>query len=226
MGDKPYQPQDRRPIATRDRAAAQRIAQWLADRNVSPNLISIFGMLAGMAAGVALAATSVASSLDRAAWIVGAALVLLRLLANMFDGMVAIERGRASPVGELYNEAPDRVSDAATLIGLGYAAGGAVTLGYLAACVAMFVAYVRAMGAAAGTTQEFCGPMAKPQRMFVVTIIALYCGLAPCGWQPTLNDPQNWGLAAFGLIVIVIGGLFTAARRLQRIGGTLRNLER
>jgi phosphatidylglycerophosphate synthase len=52
--------------------------------------------------------------------------------------MVAIEAGTASPVGELYNEVPDRVSDTATLIGAGYAVGGHPTLGYVAACLALF----------------------------------------------------------------------------------------
>lgn len=35
------------------------------------------------------------------------------MLANMLDGMVAIESGRASPLGELYNDAPDRIAEAA-----------------------------------------------------------------------------------------------------------------
>ena len=63
----------------------------------------------------------------------------------------------------------------ATLIGLGYAALSSPELGYLAACAALFVAYVRATGKATGTEQEFCGPFAKPQRMFVVTVCALWC---------------------------------------------------
>ncbi|MEE9131429.1 MAG: CDP-alcohol phosphatidyltransferase family protein [Phycisphaerales bacterium] len=221
MADEPYKPQDRRPIAARNRAAAQRIAQWLADRNVSPNLISILGMLAGIAAGAALAATSFTSSLDRVAWIVGAALVQLRLLANMFDGMVAIEQNRQSALGELYNEIPDRVSDAFILIGLGYATGGDIMLGYVAACLAIFVAYVRAMGGVAGAGQVFCGPMAKPHRMFVVTVIALYCALAPLRWQPTLADGPGWGVSAAGLAVIILGCVFTLVRRLRHIGRSL-----
>src|SRR5207245_4613587 len=116
---------------------------------------------------------------ERVAWLAAALLIQLRLLANMLDGMVAIECRRASPVGELFNEVPDRISDVATLIGAGYAAGGDVTLGYLAACVALFTAYVRAMGKAAGANQEFGGPMAKQQRMFIVTVIAVYCAVVP-----------------------------------------------
>ena len=42
--------------------------------------------------------------------LVGAGLILLRLLANMLDGMVADESGEGGPLGSLYNEIPDRIS--------------------------------------------------------------------------------------------------------------------
>lgn len=150
-----------------------------------------------------------------------ACLIQVRLLANMFDGMVAIEQDRQSPLGELYNEIPDRVSDAFILIGLGYATGGDIMFGYVAACLAIFVAYVRAMGSMTGAGQAFCGPMAKPHRMFVVTVIALYCALAPIRWQPALAEEPDWGVSAAGLAVIILGCALTVVRRLRRIGRSL-----
>src|SRR5206468_3873171 len=51
---------DRRPITTRNRKWAQTATTWLASRNVSPNAISIAGMCACIAAGLALSLTSVA----------------------------------------------------------------------------------------------------------------------------------------------------------------------
>ena len=79
----------------------------------------------------------------------------------MFDGMVAIETGKASPTGALYNEVPDRVSDAAMFIGAGYGLGGQPPLGYLAACLAVFLAYLRRRAKWPALHKEFCGPMAK-----------------------------------------------------------------
>jgi phosphatidylglycerophosphate synthase len=140
----------------------------------------------------------------------------------MLDGMVAIASGRASAVGELFNEVPDRISDTATLVGLGYAVGGNVTLGFTAACVALFTAYARAMGKVAGARQEFCGPMAKQQRMLVATLVALYCGLTPESWQPRWDvSPSSAGLPTAALVLIIVGGLATAVRRLARIARTL-----
>ncbi len=220
MNDKSYNP-ERRPIASRELAVWKRVAAWLARRRVSPNAISLAGMACGLAAGAALALTS-RPEWERAAFLAAALLILLRLLANMLDGMVAVQSGSASPLGELYNEIPDRVSDAAIFIGAGYAAGSLPELGYLAACLALFVAYVRAEGKAAGAHQEFCGPMAKSHRMLVLTAVALYCGLTPKAWQPTLSAPVPAGLTAAGLLLIIVGGAVTAIRRLLRIARTLR----
>jgi phosphatidylglycerophosphate synthase len=210
---------DRRPIKSRDAALAQRVAAWLIARAVAPDAISLAGMVAAIAAGVALAATASWRGGDRALWLLAAVLVQLRLLCNLFDGMVAIGAGRASPVGELYNEVPDRVSDTAILVGFGYAAGGEVWLGYAAALLAVFTAYVRAMGKAAGAGSDFRGPMAKPQRMFVVTLAALYLGVAPAAWQPQLG---GLGLPALALALIALGSALTAGRRLRGIAARLR----
>jgi phosphatidylglycerophosphate synthase len=132
----------------------------------------------------------------------------------MFDGMVAVRCGKASPVGELYNEVPDRVSDAAILIGLGSAAGSNVMLGYVAAILALFVAYIRSIGKVAGAHQEFCGPMAKPQRMALVTLAAVLMAILPA------DSVRH--LPSLALFVIILGAAITAIRRLVRIATALR----
>src|SRR5947208_10911460 len=116
---------DRRPIATRNRKWAQASTAWLASRNVSPNAISVAGMCACVVAGIALGLTSIADY--RILWLIAALGAQLRLTANMLDGMVAIASSRTSRTGELYNEVPDRISDAAVFIGAGFAWGGNVT---------------------------------------------------------------------------------------------------
>lgn len=221
MSDKPYVP-ERRPIASREAALSKRLADWLAHRGVSPNAISLAGMAAGVAAGGAFALT-VFPDWQRAAFLAAAVLLQLRLLGNMLDGMVAVQTGKASPLGELFNEVPDRISDTAIFIGAGYAAGSLPELGYLAACAALFTAYVRAEGKVAGAPQQFCGPMAKQQRMFVLTIVAVYYALAPQAWQPALTWLAGTGLTAAALLVIAVGGAVTAVRRLVRVGRALCN---
>lgn len=227
MNDTPdlaYVP-ERRPITSREHPASIRIARWIAAMGVSPNAISIAGMIAGILAGLAFALTSL-PGYGQAFLFVAAALVQLRLLANMLDGMVAVQTGRASPLGELFNEVPDRVSDTTIFLGAGYAVGGVPELGYLAAILALLTAYVRAEGKVAGAPQEFCGPMAKPQRMAAMTIAALYAGLAPTIWQLHMESWPHASTIAVGLLIVVIGSAITFLRRLLRIGRVLRKDER
>jgi phosphatidylglycerophosphate synthase len=213
---------DRRPIAARRLRISVAVTNWLAARRVSPNAISLAGLVCGAMAGLAFALTVSLPHLAGLLWIAGALFVQLRLAANMFDGMVAIARNVASPVGELYNEIPDRLSDSAVLIGLGVAAGD-WALGALAALAAMATAYVRAVGKAAGAPSDFGGPMAKQQRMFLVTLAALWLALAPTPWRQVLA-PGNL-LRALLLLVIVGAGL-TAGRRLRHIAAALRGPNR
>ena len=209
-----YQIGDRRPLASRGWKPSERIARWLARRGISPNAISIAGMLCGIAAGIMFFETSRVSH-PWIFWLSGAVLVQVRLLANLYDGMVAVLRQIASPVGELFNEVPDRVSDAATLIGFGYAAGSDPLPGFVATIFAIFLAYLRAQGKVAGAHQEFCGPMAKQQRMATVTLVAIACAIVP--------GATDWQVPMFALWLIIAGCIVTAIRRLQRISATLRH---
>ena len=199
------------------------MAARLAAGRVPPNAISVSSIALGIAAGVALIATSWSDDLwIRICWLASAGLIQLRLLANMLDGMVASESDQDSPLGQLYNEVPDRVSDSAILIGAGYAVGGLPVLGYVAAIIALFVAYVRAIGASIGAGQAFHGPMAKPHRMFVITVACVYCGLSPSAWQP-VDVEGGMGIVVWALAVIIVGGSITAVRRLLFIAATVRN---
>jgi phosphatidylglycerophosphate synthase len=220
MQEAPSKAIDRRPIATRNRKWAQDATVWLASRNVSPDAISIAGMCACIIGGIALGVTSIADY--RILWLIGALGAQLRLTANMLDGMVAIASSRASKTGELYNEVPDRLSDAAVFIGAGYAWGGDVTLGYVATILAIFTAYVRAAGKIAGAPNEFCGPMAKQHRMLVITLICVYATITPRSWQMITFNNSQIGLMTLGLVVIVVGCVITVVRRLSRIAHVLK----
>jgi phosphatidylglycerophosphate synthase len=208
-----YQIGDRRPLASRGWKISEKAARWLARCGATPNAISIVGMICGILAGIMFALTTGAAH-PWFVWVLGAIFVQLRLLANLYDGMVAVLREVASPVGELFNEVPDRVSDAATLIGFGYATGSDPVLGFVATIFAIFLAYLRAQGKAAGAHQEFCGPMAKQQRMATVTVAAIACAMVP--------GASDWQIPMFALWVIIAGSIVTIIRRMQRITTTLR----
>jgi len=198
-------------MAVRDTGFVRAVASWLIRQRASPDAISLAGMACGVAAGLSFAGTAWFPISAPGLWLLGAMLVALRLVANMLDGMVAIGRGVASPRGELVNELPDRVSDTAVLAGVGLAAD-ALALGLATALAATATAHVRAVTTVAGAPADFRGPMAKPQRMACVIVLALWTALTPDAWHGLLG----YGVASVTLAMVALLSLLTAGLRLRR----------
>src|SRR5262249_18347373 len=102
---------NRRPLKSRNTAWAASVARWLVRARVRPNQISLMSV-----AAAALAALRLLRGFSLPA----ALFIQLRLLCNLMDGMVAAEGGLRSAMGEIYNDLPDRISDALILLAAGY----------------------------------------------------------------------------------------------------------
>ena len=208
----------RRPLKTRQAVWANRLAQLLVKWHVSPNAISVASIFFAAGAGAALYFSPKVAGGERALLLVLAvAGIQGRLLCNLLDGMVAIEGGRKTRSGEIFNDLPDRIADAVIFVCAGYAARAhsfGLELGFVAAILAVFSAYVRMLGGASGIKQSFTGPMAKQHRMAALTIACV------------LSILETWVFAAgtvlwVALIVIDIGCLATIWRRTARIAREL-----
>ncbi|MCZ0734227.1 CDP-alcohol phosphatidyltransferase family protein [Phreatobacter sp. AB_2022a] len=201
---------DRRPLSSRDSAWAQAIARTLSSQTITPNQISQASVIAAFLAGGAFWLAGQTGGLGRALLLATAALFCqLRLLCNLFDGMVAMEGGKAEPDGPFWNEFPDRVADILILAGLGFGAN-APALGLAAAAAAILTAYVRELGRACGAPSDFSGPMAKQHRMAVVTAAAvLSIPSVLWGWHDEIPRAALWTVA--------IGAAVTALRRSWRL---------
>jgi len=207
--------ENRRPLASRQTGWAVRISRWLAGTRVTPNQISMAGMVAALIAAGCLLAAGGATGVARGVLLLSAALFIqMRLLCNLFDGMVAIESGRASPDGGFWNEFPDRISDLLILMGAAMCVDDPV-LGWAATAFAFLTAYVRELGMTTGAGADFVGPMAKQHRMALVTL-ATIVSIAEPFWAGT--GEILW-LALWG---VAIGAALTAARRAYRLVGKLR----
>lgn len=217
-----YQPGERRPLASRDTGWAVAGARWLVRMGIAPNTISSWSMVFAALAAVALAAIAHTDGwVQRGLWLLVLLGVQLRLLANLFDGMVAVETGQASAVGELFNELPDRVSDTLILLALGLVPGSSLGWAAWAAGLALLVSYIRAVGAAAGAGQVFAGVMAKPRRMFAVSVLCALHFLLPGTWLQAVRL-GNLGIDALVLVLISAGCVLTGWTRLRLIAGRLR----
>jgi phosphatidylglycerophosphate synthase len=114
---------DRRPLRLRDVGIWKPLALALSRRGVTPNAISMAGLAAGLFSGALLAYTSSASARSCARCGCSRWRSSRARRRNILDGVMAVETGQCTPVGLLWNEVPDRVTDAATLIGASYALG-------------------------------------------------------------------------------------------------------
>ena len=174
----------RREIASRNTAWANIIARKLTHWGVTPNQISMMSVFFAMVGCLLLIGTVIYPGFNKyVAYILFIVCMQSRLLCNLFDGMVAIEGGKKSANGDLYNDMPDRFADALFIIPVGYVAGGfGIELGWLAALLAVMTAYFRWIGAYKTHQHFFNGPMAKQHRMalltltFVVATCTIYSG--------------------------------------------------
>lgn len=210
----------RRPLKSRQSWWATSLAAWLARRRVQPNTISLTGVVFAAIGGGCLALTGLDGAVPRPLLLLlAAAMIQLRLVCNLLDGMVAIEGGLKTKSGELFNDVPDRISDPLLLVGAGYGVvwgAWAPTLGWLAACLAILTAYARVLGVSVGTEAYFLGPMAKQHRMAALTI-ACVVGVV----ESLLLQPYAGHAVGIALVAIVVGSALTVARRLRRIATDL-----
>jgi phosphatidylglycerophosphate synthase len=200
----------RRPLKSRGNALVQAFVQALLKTNITPNQISVLSILfASLGAYMLLLA-------PKSAWLflVTALCVQLRLLCNLLDGMVAVEGGRGSPVGSLYNEIPDRIADSLFIVAWGYACGFGA-LGWATALAAAVTAYIRVLGGSLGQKQDFRGPMAKQHRMAALTIVCLLAFIE------NMIRGQN-AILEIGLWITLFGSIWTCIERTRTIASRMR----
>lgn len=210
---------NRRPIRSRDTKWANWLATKLKDKGATPNDISLFSIICAEIAGIAFLLIFYydnywSSVLFLILAIIG---IQARLVCNLLDGMVAIEGGLKSPVGPLYNEFPDRISDIIIFLGVGYGLWmfeWSAYLGWVAALCSVMTAYVRLLGGTCGLEQQFLGPMAKQQRMAVLT--------GGCALSVILPFYGHW-ILYLCLWIVALGSLLTIIWRTYHIVITLNH---
>jgi len=216
----------RRSLKSRDTRWAHALAGWLASSGLTPNAISLLSVLfaGGAMACFLVAGDQTSSAGTLAAWLGALVCIQLRLLCNLMDGMVAVEGGKGSPVGAIYNDAPDRVADVLILVGAGYSGAGdpgvvklfhVIPLGWCCAVTAVWTAYIRLLGASLTGKHDFRGPMAKQHRM------AVLCGGLLIELIQHLTGSERCGIL-LALTIIFLGGIWTCWKRLAVLAQSLR----
>ena len=206
-------------------ALARRVCAW----GVTPNTVSVLGLVFSLLAAVCLMKASEFSSRRAASgvWLGAAACIQLRLLCNLLYGIMEIEGGSKRAVGGLYNEALDCMADPLLLMAAGYCNDwvvklGGIPLGWVAAVLSVLTACIRLLGGTLTGIQSFIGPMARPHRMAVLTAACL--GSIAELWVRQ-DGKCAQGVMRWALALIVAGSVITCWRRLKLIAGQLQDQE-
>ena len=197
--------QNRRQLATRSAGWATWLGATVAKTNISPNQISVLSIVPALLGAWLLSCTQINKT--PAILLLIVLCIQLRLLCNMLDGLVAIEGGKQSKVGILYNEIPDRIADSLLIVALGYAIA-MPWLGWLGALLAAKTAYIRLLGGANGLAQDFRGPLAKQHRMFAMS---LGCLIAAVEWYVSRTQ---FALVITAYVIAIGAGLTCITRTL------------
>ena len=210
----------RRPLRIREVPLVHTTARWLSQQNIHPNTISVASVGFAAFAAVCFLLVPTADGGARILTLLGAALgIQLRLLCNLFDGMVAVEGVKRTKSGELFNDIPDRIADPLILVAAGYAIplfSYGPALGWAAGLLAVMTAYVRVLGSSQGVPADFQGPMAKQHRMATMTVACLLSLVEPwLGWDGMVIAGSLW--------LIVLGCMITLMRRVRHAYRILEN---
>lgn len=200
----------RRPLKVRSSKTVKRFAQYLSQKNISPNSISIASVFFALLSAICF--FMFAHRNHNWLLILAALFIQCRLLCNLFDGLVAVEGGKKTRSGELFNDIPDRISDPLILVASGYAINNitfSIELGWLAGILAVMTAYIRTLNVSIGAPADYSGPMAKQQRMAILTAACILTVIEHSIWS---NQYVLFG----SLLLIVIGSIITTIRRTKR----------
>lgn len=181
--------------------------QWLANKGVTANQITLAALALSLGTGAALACPVQRPQIFLAVPLV----MLVRMALNAIDGMLAREHNMKSPLGAILNELCDVISDAALFLPFALLPGIQLWLIVLLVIAAIISEMTGVIAIQIGASRRYDGPMGKSDRAFVFGAIALAIGLGFQGlWL-------NW-LFALVLILTLVTIVNRARKALLEAG--------
>ena len=182
---------------------------------VTPNMLTVTGTILSVTAAVTL--------LPRGHFVVGPLVLLVVLVADSFDGILARATARSSVFGAFLDSTMDRLADGAVLgslaawAALSMPAGTLRTTTIVAALAAMIVAatvpYARARAESIGAPAQV-GIAERTDRLLVALGATFVVGLGAPQWVLT----AALGYVAIASFITVIQRVWTVYRQTQRTG--------
>ena len=197
------------------KALFTRPALALGRLGVTPNMLTVTGTILSVTAAVTL--------LPRGHFVAGPLVLLVVLVADSFDGILARATARSSVFGAFLDSTMDRLADGAVLgslaawAALSMPAGTLRTTTIVAALAAMILAatvpYARARAESIGATAKV-GIAERTDRLLVALGATFVVGLGAPQWVLT----AALGYVAIASCITVIQRVWTVYRQTQRTG--------
>ncbi len=197
------------------KALFTRPALALGRLGVTPNMLTVTGTILSVTAAVTL--------LPRGHFVAGPLVLLVVLVADSFDGILARATARSSVFGAFLDSTMDRLADGAVLgslaawAALSMSAGTLRTTTIVAALAAMILAatvpYARARAESIGATAKV-GIAERTDRLLVALGATFVVGLGAPQWVLT----AALGYVAIASFITVIQRVWTVYRQTQRTG--------
>lgn len=194
---------------------------------VTPNTITVIGFLLNVVVAAIFieGANEYPTDLRYVGW--GGAMILFAGLFDMIDGRLARVTNQSSKFGAFFDSVVDRYSELVMFLGICYflVARGyflSALFAFLALIGSIMVSYIRARAEGLGIECSD-GLMQRPERILLIGISALLCGLAQVKFGnfkyvcPGTSFPlfENISLFTFPIFLLALLANFTAWQRLM-----------
>ena len=181
------------------KAVFTRPALALGRLGVTPNMLTV--------TGTALSVTAAVTLLPQGRFVAGPLVLLVVLVADSFDGILARATGKSSVFGAFLDSTMDRLADGAVLGSL--AAWAALSMTVVAALAAVVTAatvpYARARAESIGATASV-GIAERTDRLLVALGATFIVGLGAPQWVLTI-----------GLLYVAVASFITVIQRVRTV---------
>lgn len=177
--------------------------------HIHPDFFTYSAIGVSVVAGISLYLTG---KNHRWLWLV-APCVLLRLLLNLLDGLVARELHLADTFGELKNEFGDRIADIVIFLGPAFGVYADFRLVIVLLSLILCISYLGILGKAMMGVRVYSGIYGKGDRMISLAIFSLYPAITG-----NLNS-FNWFIALASLAALI-----TIIQRVRTIHGNAKSI--
>jgi len=204
------------------------VVQLFIKVGITPNMITFFGFILNLAAAIILIIGAEYGDRSNHNFVSIAGLIILFAgLMDMVDGRLARLGNMANKYGALYDSVVDRFSEMYMFLGICYyLVSNDYFLSSIFAFIAMIgsimVSYTRARAEGLGVDCSV-GIMQRPERILIVGVSAILCGITSNVIGYDFKIDVNWlpfplfetiTVFTFPLFILAIGANITAYRRL------------